>query len=142
VETTREPASAATSISPPPPPPEPAAADEPEVVEPRPRPARGETHWSRLAGDVVAAAELAEELEDELEDTRRELAAARKAQRRAEQERDEAVEARFTTHTVADALALAEACFPERLVVLPSARSSAGTSPFRDPARIFQVLTL
>jgi hypothetical protein len=101
-----------------------------------------ETTWSRLASDVVAAAELAEELEDDLEALRRELIDSRKAQRRAEQERDEAVEARFTARTVLEALTLAEACFPDRLVVLPSARASADSSPFRDPARIFESLSL
>ena len=55
---------------------------------------------------------------------------SRKAQRRAEQERDEAVEARFTAKTVLEALKLAEACFPDRLVVLTSARASAETSPY------------
>ena len=91
---------------------------------------------------MVAAAELAEELEDELEELRHELASSRKAQRRAEQERDEAAEARFTANTAVEAVALAEACFPDRLVVLPSARTSAAASPFRDPSRIFQVLAL
>jgi hypothetical protein len=91
---------------------------------------------------VVAAAELAEELEDDLEALRRELIDSRKAQRRAEQERDEAVEARFTARTALEALTLAEACFPDRLVVLPSARASADSSPFRDPARIFESLSL
>ena len=110
-------------------------------AESRLRP-RGETPWSRLASDVVAAAELAEELEDELEELRHELAASRKAQRRAEQERDEAVEARFAAKTALEAVALAEACFPDRLIVLPSARSSAEASPFRDPSLIFQVLAL
>lgn len=119
----------------------PAPGESEPPAEPRPR-HRGETPWSRLAGDVVAAAELAEELEDELDELRHELTASRKAQRRAEQERDEAVEARFTANTAAEAVALAEACFTERLIVLPSARSSAGTSPFRDPSRIFQVLAL
>jgi hypothetical protein len=88
-----------------------------------------ETTWSRLASDVVAAAELAEELEQDLEATRRELMDSRKAQRRAEQERDEAVEARFTAKTVLEALKLAEACFPDRLVVLTSARASAEPRP-------------
>jgi hypothetical protein len=101
-----------------------------------------QTTWSRLASDVVAAAELAEELEDDLEALRRELIDSRKAQRRAEQERDEAVEARFTARTTLEALTLAETCFPDRLVVLPSARSSADGSPFRDPARIFESLSL
>lgn len=81
--------------------------------------------WSRLASDVAVAAELGEELEQDLEATRRELRDSRKAQRRAEQERDEAVEARFTAKTVVEALKLAEACFPDRLVVLTSARASA-----------------
>lgn len=44
--------------------------------------------------------------------------------------------------TATEAVALAEACFPERLIILPSARSSAGVSPFRDPSRILQVLAL
>ena len=112
----------------------------PDLAAPRPR--EKQTTWSRLASDVVAAAELAEELEDDLEALRRELLDSRKAQRRAEQERDEAVEARFTTRTVLEALTLAEACFPDRLVVLPSARASADSSPFRDPARIFESLSL
>ena len=102
----------------------------------------GETTWSRLASDVVAAAELAEELEEDLEETRRELMDTRKAQRRAEQERDEAVEARFTAKTVLEALKLAEACFPDRLVVLTSARASAEASPYRDPERVFESLAL
>ena len=101
-----------------------------------------ETTWSRLASDVVAAAELAEELEKDLEAIHRELMDSRKAQRRAEQERDEAVEARFTVKTVLEALSLAETCFPDRLVMLASARASAEASPYRDPARIFEVLTL
>ena len=117
-----------------------AEPENPAVAEPRRR--DGETTWSRLAGDVVAAAELAEELEQDLEATRRELMDSRKAQRRAEQERDEAVEARFTAKTVLEALKLAEACFPDRLVVLPSARTSAETSPYRDPERIFESLAL
>jgi hypothetical protein len=117
------------------------ASREPDVVSTPAR--RGkETTWSRLASDVVAAAELAEELEDDLEALRRELIDSRKAQRRAEQERDEAVEARFTARTALEALAHAEVCFPDRLVVLPSARSSADSSPFRDPARIFETLSL
>lgn len=114
----------------------------PEVEAARPRRQRGETQWSRLASDVAAAAELAEELEDELEEMRHELATSRKALRRAEQERDEAVETRFTATSIAEALALAEVCFADRLAVLPSARSSAETSPFRDPQRVFQVLAL
>jgi hypothetical protein len=113
---------------------------EPDLAAPRRR--EKQTTWSRLASDVVAAAELAEELEDDLEALRRELVDSRKAQRRAEQERDEAVEARFTARTVLEALTLAEACFPDRLVVLPSARASADSSPFRDPARIFESLSL
>lgn len=127
------------------PPAEPARRREPEVTEelrPRPRPRQSDTTWSRLAADVIAAADLAEELEHDLEATRRELMDARKAQRRAEQERDEAVEARFTADSVADALALAEACFPARLVVLPSARAGAEASPYRDPSRIFESLAL
>lgn len=67
---------------------------------------------------------------------------SRKAQRRAEQERDEAVEARFTAKTVLEALKLAEACFPDRLVVLTSARASAETSPYRDPERVFESLAV
>lgn len=122
--------------------PEPAEPATPEVEPTRPRRQRGETHWSRLAGDVAAAAELADELEDELDELRQELAASRKALRRAEQERDDAVDTRFTATTVAEALALAEACFADRLVVLPSARSSAESSPFRDSARIVHVLAL
>ncbi len=102
----------------------------------------GETTWSRLASDVTAAAELADELEDELAETRRDLMDSRKALRRAEQERDEAVEARFTAKTALEALRLAEACFADRLVVLPSARASAEDSPFRDPGRIFESLAL
>jgi hypothetical protein len=113
---------------------------EPDLAAPRRR--EKQTTWSRLASDVVAAAELAEELEDDLEALRRELVDSRKAQRRAEQERDEAVEARFTARTVLEALTLAEACFPDRLVVLPSARASADSSPFSDPARIFESLSL
>ena len=91
---------------------------------------------------MTAAAELAEELEVELAETRRDLMDSRKAQRRAEQERDEAVEARFTAKTVLEALRLAEACFADRLVVLPSARAAADDSPFRDPGRIFESLAL
>ncbi|MBA3548117.1 MAG: hypothetical protein H0T76_16670 [Nannocystis sp.] len=125
-------------------PPEGEASGEPEkpdLAEQAPR-RRKETTWSRLASDVVAAAELAEELEDDIEALRRELIDSRKAQRRAEQERDEAVEARFTARTALEALALAEACFPDRLVVLPSAHASADSSPSRDPARIFESLSL
>lgn len=107
-----------------------------------PRRRDGDTTWSRLASDVAAAAELAEELEDELAEIRRDLMDSRKAQRRAEQERDEAVEARFTAKTVLEALKLAERCFAERLVVLPSARASAEDSPFRAPGRIFESLAL
>jgi hypothetical protein len=119
------------------------AGSEPEQPEPAAPPRRDKhTTWSRLASDVAAAAELAEELEDDLEALRRELIDSRKAQRRAEQERDEAVEARFTARTALEALTLAETCFPDRLVVLPSARSSADSSPFRDPARIFESLSL
>lgn len=113
----------------------------PATAEPRRR-RDGDTTWSRLASDVVAAAELAEELEEDLEATRRELMDSRKAQRRAEQERDEAVEARFTVRTVLEALKVAEACFPDRLVVLASARASAETSPYRDPERVFESLAL
>jgi len=127
------------------PPPAPTQQDdaepEPPVAAPRRR-RDGETTWSRLASDVTAAAELAEELEDELAETRRDLMDARKAQRRAEQERDEAVEARFTAKTTLEALRLAEACFADRLVVLPSARASAEDSPFRDPGRVFESLVL
>lgn len=98
--------------------------------------------WSQLASDVIAAAELAEEIEKDLEATRRELIDVRKAQRRAEQERDEAVEARFTARNTLEAVELAEVCFPDRLVVLPSARASAAASPFRDPSQMFEVLAL
>jgi hypothetical protein len=119
------------------------ASSEPEQPEPAAPPRRDKhTTWSRLASDVVAAAELAEELEKDLEAIHRELMDSRKAQRRAEQERDEAVEARFTVKTVLEALSLAETCFPDRLVMLASARASAEASPYRDPARIFEVLTL
>jgi hypothetical protein len=117
------------------------AEPEPPVAGPRPR-RDGQTTWSRLASDVTAAAELADELEDELAETRRDLMDSRKALRRAEQERDEAVEARFTAKTALEALRLAEACFVDRLVVLPSARASAEGSPFRDPGRIFESLAL
>ncbi|MEZ4448846.1 MAG: hypothetical protein R3B09_05135 [Nannocystaceae bacterium] len=113
-----------------------------EPLRQRPPPRRADTTWSRLAADVVAAADLADELERDLEATRRELMETRKAQRRAEQERDEAVEARFAAASVADALALAESCFSSRLVVLQSARASAGDSPYRDPGRIFEVLSV
>ena len=112
-----------------------------DPVEPG-RPREAATTWSRLASDVVAAAELAEELEQDLEATRRELADARKALRRAEQERDEVVEARFIAKSVHEALRLAEACFSDRLVVLPSALASAEDSPYRDPERVFESLTL
>lgn len=118
-----------------------AEPEKPAAADPRRR-REGETTWSRLASDVVAAAELAEELEQDLEATRRELMDSRKAQRRAEQERDEAVEARFTAKTVLEALKLAEACFPDRLVVLTSARASAETSPYRDPERVFESLAV
>ncbi|MBL9104952.1 MAG: hypothetical protein JNL82_28665 [Myxococcales bacterium] len=118
------------------------ARDEPGHPAPSSGRRPAETTWSRLASDVVAAAELAEELEKDLEAIRRELMDSRKAQRRAEQERDEAVEARFTVKSVREALDLAEACFPDRLTVLASARASADASPFRDPARIFEVLSL
>jgi hypothetical protein len=114
---------------------------EPPVAGPRRR-RDGETTWSRLASDVAAAAELADELADELAEIRRDLLDSRKAQRRAEQERDEAVEARFTAKTALEALRLAEACFADRLVILPSARASAEDSPFRDPGRIFESLAL
>ena len=117
-----------------------AEPENPASAEPRRR--RGGETRSRLASDVVAAAELAEELEQDLEATRRELLDSRKGQRRAEQERDEAVEARFTTKTVLEALKLAEACFPDRLVVLPCAHASAETSPYRDPERVFESLAL
>jgi hypothetical protein len=106
------------------------------------REGRPATTWSRLADDIAAAAELAEELEQNLDATRQELLAARKALRRAEQERDEAVEARFTSDTPAAAVALAEACFGDRLVVLASARASAQESRFRSPQRIFEALAL
>ena len=112
-----------------------------EVVQPRRR-TGGESTWSQLANDVIAAAELADELEKDLEAIRRELIDVRKAQRRAEQERDEAVEARFTARNVLEAVELAEACFPDRIVILPSARSSAEASPFRDPSQLFEVLAL
>ena len=112
-----------------------------EVLPPRPRVASQST-WSQLASDVIAAAELAEEIEKDLEATRRELIDVRKAQRRAEQERDEAVEARFTARNTLAAVELAEACFPDRLVVLPSAHASAEASPFRDPSQMFEVLAL
>ena len=128
--------------------PEPPTAPTPQVdTEAQPVPAvlrrrDGDTTWSRLASDVTAAAELADELEVELAETRRDLMDSRKAQRRAEQERDEAVEARFTAKTVLEALRLAETCFADRLVVLPSARAAADDSPFRDPGRIFESLAL
>ena len=112
-----------------------------DPVVPR-RPREAATTWSQLASDVVAAAELAEELEQDLDATRRELMDARKALRRAEQERDEAVEARFVARSVLEALRLAEACFPDRLVVLPSALASADDSPYRNPERVFESLTL
>ena len=68
------------------------ARSEPEQPEPAAPPRRDKhTTWSRLASDVVAAAELAEEVEDDLEALRHELIDSRKAQRRAEQERDEAL---------------------------------------------------
>ena len=118
-----------------------AASDKLDATQARRR-IGGESTWSQLANDVIAAAELAEELETDLEAIRRDLAEARKAQRRAEQERDEAVEARFSARTVLEAVELAGACFPDRLVVLPSVHPSAAACPFRDPARIFEVLAL
>ena len=106
------------------------------------RPPAGATTWSRPPRRRWRAAELAEEREQDLEATRRELIDSRKALRRAEQERDEAVEARFTAKSVLEALRLAEACFPDRLVVLPSALTSAVNSPYRDPERVFESLAL
>jgi hypothetical protein len=100
------------------------------------------TTWSRLAGDVGAALELAAELERDLDATRRELVEARQALRRAEQQRDELAEAAAQLDDVADATKLAEQRFPDRLVVLPSAHASAIDSSFRDPERCFRVLTL
>jgi hypothetical protein len=90
-----------------------AAPDKLEATQARSR-VTSESTWSRLANDVIAAAELAEELEKDLDAIRGELADVRKAQRRAEQERDEAVEARFTARTVLEAVELAGACFPRR----------------------------
>jgi hypothetical protein len=118
-----------------------AEPEKPAAAEPRRR-RDGETTWSRLASDVVAAAELAEELEHDLAETRRDLMDSRKAQRRAEQERDEAVEARFTAKTVLEALKLAEACFADRLVVLPALARRPRTRPSAIPERIFESLAL
>ncbi len=102
----------------------------------------GAEHWTQLAGDVVAAFELAAELEHDLDTTRRELVSTRKALRRAEQERDEAHASGGRPQSVAAALATAEALFPDRLVVLRSARGAAEDSPFKHPLRVFEVLTM
>lgn len=91
---------------------------------------RGETQWSRIASDVAAAAKLAEEL-DELEEMRHELASSRKALRRAEQERDEAVETRFTATSVAEALALTEV---NRGVLSTGRSSSRGSASIVRPS--------
>jgi hypothetical protein len=123
------------------------AAIEPEITRPIPRtqpaiadqPARRSSTWMTLADDVRAALQLADELEHDLEALRQDLAEARKELRRAQQERDELDGA---PRTVTDALARAEAIFSERLIVLRSAWASADSSPYRDPSRVFFVLSL
>ncbi len=98
--------------------------------------------WSGLAADVIAAFELAGELERDLDATRLELVAARQALRRAEQQRDELAEGATELADVADAVALAQARFPDRLLVLSSAQGSAVDSGYRNPELCFRVLAL
>ncbi len=124
---------------------EPGIEPEPEMeqLEPaRPIRTRGRSTWTALADDVVAALQLADELEHELAAMRSELSETRKELRRAQQERDELEGAFGPPRSVADALARAEAMFSDRLVVVRSARVSADNSPYREPGRVFFVLSL
>lgn len=112
----------------------------PAASSPRAR-ATGE-HWTRIAEDVKTALELAAELEDDLDRAREELAAARKALRRTEQERDELRASLNAPQSVAAALHRIERSFPERVVVLPSARASSEDSPYRNPLELLEVLSI
>jgi hypothetical protein len=98
--------------------------------------------WGTLADDVAAALQLADEQERDLDAIRQELTDARRDMRRAEQERDEIRGSLGPPRTVAGALARAEALYADRLIVLRSARASAEDSPYRDPQRVFFVLSL
>jgi hypothetical protein len=100
---------------------------------------RTRSTWSQLADDLTAALQLAAEQEEQFEALQAELAEARRLLRRAEQERDELS---GPPSSVADALARAEATYPDKLIVLRSARASAADSPYRDPGRVLFVLLL
>jgi len=106
---------------------------------PRPSADWGSSTWTALADDVTAAFQLAAEQEQQFEALQAELADARKQLRRAQQERDELA---GPPSSASEALARAEATFPDKLVVLRSARASAQDSPYRDPGRVLFVLIL
>lgn len=112
---------------------------EPSSRPPKPRFVRASSTWLELADDVTAALQLAAEQEEQFEALQAELAEARKLLRRAEQERDELS---GPPSSVSDALTRAETTYPDRLIVLRSARASADDSPYRDPGRVLFVLLL
>jgi hypothetical protein len=142
VEPAVEPAPPPAAIARPPTEPEAPAHPVAPPAHTTPPPAPAASTWARLAGDVAAALDLAAELERDLDATRAELVEARQALRRAEQQRDELAEHPFALGDAADAVANAEARFSERLLVLPSARTSAAESQYRDPEKLFRVLAL
>ncbi|MFV8752264.1 hypothetical protein ACNOYE_17080 [Nannocystaceae bacterium ST9] len=114
------------------------ATASPRARTPRAAPTIAST-WSALADDVTAALQLAAEQEQQFDALQSELAETRRQLRRAQQERDELS---GPPSSVADAVARAEATYPDKLIVLRSARASAEDSPFRDPGRVLFVLML
>lgn len=90
--------------------------------------------------DEEVLAELAAEVEAQQADAARKISEERRLRRRAEQERDEAAALLGSPRSIADAVAVAAAIFPEQLVILKSAHTSAAASAYREPGRVLAVL--
>lgn len=113
-----------------------------EVSAPEPvltKPTRRNSTWLHLADEIGAALQLAAEQEAELQALQSELEDAREQHRRTQRELDGL---QGPPTTILEALLRAEAMYPEQLIVLRSARSSAADSPYRDPGRVLFILLL
>lgn len=120
-----------------------ASVDEAEVAPEREpvltKPERRSSTWLHLADEIGAALQLAAEQEAELQALQSELEDAREQHRRTQRELDGL---QGPPTTILEALLRAEAMYPEQLIVLRSARSSAADSPYRDPGRVLFILLL
>lgn len=116
--------------------------DDEQALAPEPvltKPTRRSSTWLHLADEVGAALQLAAEQEAELQALQSELEDAREQHRRTQRELDGL---QGPPTTILEALLRAEAMYPEQLIVLRSARSSAADSPYRDPGRVLFILLL